>query len=91
MNVSAGSASLLVAAADLRMIQSLIAAIDAPAPGLAAGGSWSTPAARYEPRPVIHPTPRYLPRPVLHPTPRYLARPVIHPTPRYENPAPSPS
>jgi hypothetical protein len=29
------------------------------------------PAARFEPRQVIHPTPRYEPRPVIHPTPRF--------------------
>jgi hypothetical protein len=44
----------------------------------------SSPAATFEPRPVLHPEPRYLPREVIHPTPRYLPRPVLHPTPRIE-------
>lgn len=84
--MNAGSASLLIAAVDLKMTQTLIKALDARAPGLPSGGGMVTPAARYEPRQVLNPTPRYLPRTVLHPTPRFLPRPVLHPTPRQAHP-----
>jgi hypothetical protein len=77
----ATSVDVIVAAIQLSEIQSLIKAIraaDVQSAAFAASSSNrcpsacrpSVPAARFEPRPVIHPTPRYLPRPVIHPTPR---------------------
>lgn len=77
----------LVAAVDLKLVSSLIKALDARAPDL--GVDKVHPADRYDPRPVIHPTPRYLPRRVLHPTARYLPRPVLHPQVKFK-PAPAP-
>src|SRR5438128_2501807 len=44
--------------------------------GAPRGGFAAMPAARFEPRPVIHPTPRFEPRPVAHPTPRFEPRPI---------------
>lgn len=79
--------SLLVAAMDLRVVQLLRDAIrTADTSGHAPGGLpfTSTPAARFEPRPVVHPTPRFAPRPVIHPTLQFAPRPVVHPAPQYQ-------
>jgi hypothetical protein len=75
-------AALLVAAADLKVVRLLRAAMNGcgcrvtalgPAPNLRCD--------RFEPRLRVHPTPRFEPRPVIHPTPRFEARFTIHPRP----------
>ena len=78
----ASSIDVIVAALDLKEVQLLVRAMrnaDAQAArsrgGLSQQPAATTlsptePAARFEPRPVIHPTPRYEPRPVIHPKPR---------------------
>jgi hypothetical protein len=85
LGVSMNIGSLAIAVAELKMVQSVIAAIDAVAPGLGGPGKVERGVDRFEPRRVLHPTPRFLPRTVLHPTPRFLPRPVLHPAPRVED------
>lgn len=84
-------ASLATAIMQLNEVQSVVNAIRAAdrSVGSFAGvpidnSRFGSPAAIFEPRPVLNPEPRYLPRPLIHPTPRYLPRPVLHPTPRIE-------
>ena len=74
MTVSpAASASLIVAASDLRVVQLVRGAINPP-PGIRGG---PTPRFRAE----INPEPRFAPRPVVHPEPQFEARPILHPKP----------
>ena len=48
--------SLAIAVAELKMVQSVIAAIDAVAPGLGGPGKVERGVDRFEPRRVLHPT-----------------------------------
>jgi hypothetical protein len=82
--VSVAPVGILVAAIDLQVVQSVIAAIrTADRQTLAYLPTIANPNDTYCSQ-TITPEPRYLPRPVIHPTPRYLPRPVIHPEPRVE-------
>jgi len=83
---SASSVNLIVAALQLKLVESVLRAIQAPNP-LAPGGSAGRAEEccdRYCPG-TIRPEPRYLPRHVIVPTPRYLPRHVIQPMPRIES------
>jgi hypothetical protein len=82
------TASLVVAALDLKLVRLLR---DAIRTADLAGGKLGPRAAlpliaedRFLARRVIDPEPRFEPRPVIHPTPRFEPRPVIHPTVRVE-------
>jgi hypothetical protein len=84
--VSLPAASILVAAVDLQIVQSVLAAIhNADRQSLAQLPAIANQNDSYCPR-TVTPEPRYLPRQVLHPTPRYLPRPVLHPRPIVEPP-----
>jgi hypothetical protein len=90
------TASLLVAAADLKLVRLLRDAIRTADLSSRPGGACLSPigtipqAASFEGRRILHPEPRFLPRPVIHPTPRFEPRPVVHPTPREVPPLPPP-
>jgi hypothetical protein len=86
--VSLSPVGILVAAIDLQVVQSVIAAIrNADRESLARLPTVANPNSDTYCRQTITPEPRYLPRPILHPTPRYLPRPVIHPRPVVEQPS----
>jgi hypothetical protein len=82
------TASLVVAALDLKLVQLLRDAIrTADISGGKLGRRGALPVIaedRFLARRVIDPEPRFEPRPVIHPTPRFEPRPVIHPTVRVE-------
>jgi hypothetical protein len=84
----AGAASLISATLDLKMVQSVIAAMraaDRASDRCEPCGTFDSIAPRNDCRRFhLHPTPFIEPRPVLHPTPRILPRPVLHPQPRVE-------
>lgn len=82
---SASSVNLIVATLQLRLVESVLRAIQAPnplAPGKSSGRTEEC-CDRYCPG-SIRPEPRYLPRHVIVPTPRYLPRHVIQPMPRID-------
>ncbi len=69
--------SLIVASLDLQLVRLLRSAIRTA--DRASNPCGCGPAARFEPRQVIHSTPRYEPRPVLPPTPRFEPRCIERP------------
>ncbi|HEY1921329.1 MAG TPA: hypothetical protein VGG44_01080 [Tepidisphaeraceae bacterium] len=82
---STSSVALIAAALQLKLVESVLRAIQAPNP-LAPGGSLGKSehcCDQFCPG-TLRPEPRYLPRHVIVPTPRYLPRHVIQPTPRIE-------
>jgi hypothetical protein len=80
------TASLIVAAADLHVVQLIRGAMRAAdaASGRPEAVSGLGPAPtfrRIAAREVLHPEPRIEPRRVIHPEPRFEPRPVLHPAP----------
>jgi len=86
VSVSLSNASLIIAIAQVKVVDGIIKAIQAADANSRA--QLPTVAVRptdsFHKGPALHAPPRYAPRVVVHPTPRYLPRPVMHPKARVE-------
>jgi hypothetical protein len=79
-------AGLLAAAANLKVVTSLVTAMRRADKAIAAERLKALRGEPiFEPRPHIHPTPEFEPRPVIHPTTRFEPRLTIHPQTRVDD------